>query len=242
MINFIIVDDLNYWLNTVEDRITKILFKSSLDYKIYKFNDYNDLFFEFIFKNLENKVYILDIETKSANGIDIARKIRNIDKNSEIIFLTAYQNAEYVNTFLTSSIKAMAFIDKEKIEILDKQIKEIIKNFTLEKVIKINTISSFNIIKISNILFIEIKNRKTLIHTTNSIIKTSKSLQYLETKLKHECDFFIRTHRACIVNLNNVISFDFKNKKIIFFNNKSCHLLSKNYKNNIKSKININYK
>ena len=241
MINFIIVDDLNFWINCIEEKIIKVLFNSNLNYKIHKFSDYNDDFYSIILKNLENKVYILDIETESANGLDIARKIRNLDKVSEIIFLTAYSKDEYISKYLKNSIRALAFIDKEEIDILDLKLEEIIKNFTLDKVLKINTISNYNIIKIQDILFVEIKNRKTRIHTINSIIKTSKNLLYIENKLKHECDFFVRTHRACIVNLNNVISFDFKEKKITFFNNKKCHLLSKSYKNNIKNKINNNY-
>ena len=237
MINFIIVDDLNFWLNEVENKINKVLFNSTINYKTYKFLNYNTSLYNMVFQNLENKVYILDIEVDSENGIDVARKIRNFDKTSEIIILTSYSKEEYISNFLTSSIKALAFIDKSKIDILDLKIKEIINNFALEKVLKINTISSFFVIKIQDILYVEIKNRKTLIHTTNSIIKTSKNLHFIEEKLKKECDFFVRTHRACIVNLNNVISFDFKDKKITFFNNKRCHLLSKSYKNIIKNKI-----
>lgn len=238
MINFIIVDDLSFWINCVEERITKLLFNSELNYKIHKFNDYNDDFFNIVQKNLENKIYILDIETENANGIDIARKIRTTDKLSEIIFLTAYSKEEHISKFLTSSIKAMGFIDKNNIEVLDEKLQEFINNFSLDKVLKINTISSYNIIKIQDILYVETRNRKTIIHTLSSVIKTSKNLHYIEDKLKKECDFFVRTHRACIVNLNNVISFDFKEKKITFFNNKKCHLLSKSYKNNIKNKIN----
>lgn len=242
MINFIIVDDLNFWVDCVSDKINKVLFNSNLNYKTYKFNDYNKDFFDIVLTNLENKVYILDIETENGNGIDIARKIRKNDKKSEIIILTAYSTEEYISKFLISSIRAMAFIDKNEIDILDEKLKEVINNYILDKVLKINTISSFNIIKIQDILYVETKNRKTLIHTISSVIKTSKNLHYIEDKLKKECDFFVRTHRACIANLNNVIDFDFKNKKITFFNNKKCPLLSKSYKNNIINKINNNYK
>ena len=87
MINFIIVDDINFWINCVEDKINKVLFKSEVNYKTHKFNDYNSDFYNIVFSNLENKVYILDIETESANGIDVARQMRNNDKTSDIIFL-----------------------------------------------------------------------------------------------------------------------------------------------------------
>ena len=241
MINFIIVDDLNFWVNCIEKKINKILFNSKLNYKTYKFNNYNHDFFDIVLTNLENKVYILDSEIKDKDGIDIASKIRSIDKTSEIIFLSSYLRDDVISKFLVSSTKAMAFIDKNRIDILDDKLVEIIKNFTLNKILKINTISSFNLIKIQDILYVETKNRKTIIHTISSIVETSKNLQYIEDKLHDECDFFIRTHRACIVNLTNTISFDFKNKKITYFNNDKCHLLSKSYKSDIKKKINNGY-
>ena len=241
MINFIIVDDLDFWVKSVEERINKVLFSSTINYKIYKFSDYNNEFYSLTLKTLENRVYILDIETDTTNGIDVARKIRYFDKTSDIIFLTAYSKEEYISDFLTLSLKSMGFIDKEQIEILDSKLEEIVKNFTLNKVLKINTTSSCKLIKIKDILYVEFKNRKTLIHTLNSIVKTSKSLKYIENNLKMQCDFFVKTHRACIVNFNHVINFDFKNKKITFFNNKRCHLLSKSYKNEIKARIDANF-
>lgn len=241
MINFIIVDDINFWINCVEERINKVLFKSDIQYKIHKFNDYNRNFYNVVLQSLENKVYILDIETESANGIDVARRIRINDKLADIIFLTAYSKEEHINKYLMKTSKATAFIYKNELHILDETLEEITKNFILEKVLIINTISNYNMIKIKDILFIETKNRKTLIHTINSIIKTSKNLCYLEEEVKKECDFFVKTHRACIVNINNVISFDFKDKKIIFFNNKKCYLLSKSYKSKIKNKLNSNH-
>ena len=45
------------------------------------------------------------------NGFNIAKKIRNNDKLSEIIFIGNY-NKDYINNFLISSIKAFAYIDE----------------------------------------------------------------------------------------------------------------------------------
>ena len=204
-------------------------------YKIYLFNCYNDNFFKLTFSNIENKVFIFDLDNKD-NGFDIAKKIRNNDKLSEIILIGFY-NKDYINSFLISSIKAFAFIDKKCLYILEDKLNEIINSYNLSKILVIKSISNYNIIKISDILFIEVNNRKTVIHTISSLITTSKSLSYLDDKLKLECDFFIQTHRACLVNLNNVISIDFKKKEIIFFNNKKCNLVSRNYKNIIKERI-----
>ena len=235
MINFIIVTESLFISSYIEDKIDSTLFKSNFEYKTYLFNNYNDNFFKVAFSNIENKVFIFDLDNQE-NGFNIAKKIRNNDKLSEIIFIGNY-NKDYINNFLISSIKAFAYIDKKSLSILESKLEEIVNSYNLSKLLVIKTISSYNIIKISDILFIEVCNRKTIIHTISSMVTTSKSLSYLENKLKLECDFFIQTHRACLVNLNNVISIDFKKKEIIFFNNKKCNLISRNYKGIIKDKV-----
>ena len=237
MINFIIVCELDFWEYLIEDKIDKSLFKSELEYKIYKFKNYNEEFYKIAFKNLENKVFIFDLDIKYGNGFEIAKRIRNNDKLSEIILIGDYKRQDYIESFLISSIKAIAFIDKNKLNILEEKIDEVIRNYNLNKLLIIKTISSLNIIKIMDILYIETKNRKTIIHTINSIITTSKSLSYFEKKLNMECDYFIKTHRASIVNYLNVIEFNFKNKTITFYNNKKSSLLSKSYKDLIQEKL-----
>ena len=237
MINFIIVCELDFWEYLIEDKIDKSLFKSELEYKIYKFKNYNEDFYKIAFKNLENKVFILDLDIKYGNGFEIAKRTRNNDKLSEIILIGDYNRQDYIESFLISSIKAIAFIDKNKLNILEEKIDEVIRNYNLNKLLIIKTISSLNIIKIMDILYIETKNRKTIIHTINSIITTSKNLSYFEKKLNLECDYFIKTHRASIVNYLNVIEFNFKNKTITFYNNKKSYLLSKSYKDLIQEKL-----
>ncbi len=237
MINFIIVCELDFWEYLIEDKIDKSLFKSELEYKIYKFKNYNEDFYKIAFKNLENKVFIFDLDIKYGNSFEIAKRIRNNDKLSEIILIGDYKRQDYIEYYLVNSLKAIAFIDKNKLTILEEKIDEVIRNYNLNKLLIIKTISSLNIIKIMDILYIETKNRKTIIHTINSIITTSKSLSYFEKKLNMECDYFIKTHRASIVNFHNVIEFNFKNKTITFYNNKKSSLLSKSYKDLINKKL-----
>jgi DNA-binding LytR/AlgR family response regulator len=46
---------------------------------------------------------------------------------------------------------------------------------------------------------------------------------------------FCRTHRACIVNKENIKSIDYKTNIITFKNEEKIDLLSKNYKKEVKS-------
>ena len=159
MINFIIVCELDFWEYLIEDKIDKSLFKSELEYKIYKFKNYNEDFYKIAFKNLENKVFIFDLDIKYGNSFEIAKRIRNNDKLSEIILIGDYKRQDYIEYYLVNSLKAIAFIDKNKLTILEEKIDEVIRNYNLNKLLIIKTISSLNIIKIMDILYIETKNR-----------------------------------------------------------------------------------
>ena len=58
---------------------------------------------------------------------------------------------------------------------------------------------------------------------------------WIENELKNDERFF-RTHRSCIVNLNNISNVELKNSKIIF-GKKSTNLLARDKKNELKDKL-----
>ena len=80
------------------------MIKTNYEYNKKVFEEYNKIFNSYIEKELENKIYILDIRTQNKNGIDAARKIRLYDKDAIIIFLTAYEE-EYSSKILKVSFR-----------------------------------------------------------------------------------------------------------------------------------------
>ena len=93
---------------------------NNIDYKIYKFYDYNDDFFKKVKIKGSNKVYILDIQVREKSGIDIARTIRETDLQSALIFLTSHgELAEYVvYNVISTDCTVFAFIPPRIIPIL----------------------------------------------------------------------------------------------------------------------------
>ena len=90
MINLIICDDNKRDLEKVYKVVTNFMSANKLEYKKFVFSDYNDSFMNLTKLKISFKVYILDIETPTSSGIDVARVIRNKDKNSVLIFLTGH--------------------------------------------------------------------------------------------------------------------------------------------------------
>ena len=86
------------------------MMKNNLSYKVHLYSDYNKSFIKMINQNLSNKIYILDIETPSESGINMARKIREKDIDSIIIFLTSHY--ELGPALLDEELMFLTFVSK----------------------------------------------------------------------------------------------------------------------------------
>ena len=110
MINFIVCEDNKIILQKNIDIINKTMFNNNIDYRVYKFTDSTNKLQEIINSNIENKIYILDIELESISGIDIARTIRKNDNKSIIIISTSY--TEYLPFAIKNKLMLFDFVSK----------------------------------------------------------------------------------------------------------------------------------
>ena len=229
MLDFIICDDDKYFLNIVERIINSFMLKKNIIYKITKFTDYNKNFIEYISKNDNKKIYVLDIEMPSRSGVVISSFIRKNDYKSPIIFLTGHE--ELGQMLLHKDTMFLSFINKFD-EFEKKLINSILKSLNI---LDLSPYLSFNegnmklVLSYDKILYLskEKNGRKTLIVTSNNYYYVNDSLKDLYSILDSS---FVRTHRACIVNMKNVEKIDYKNKEIIFKCGKKINLISRKYK------------
>ena len=229
MINFIVVDDIAKFVDIISGVITKVMMKNKFVYKTHCFNEYDDRFFDTMNSNLSNKIYILDIETKEASGIDIARKIRKFDVDSIIIFVTVHNEAGMV--LLQDDLMFLTFLCKfDNFE--SKLYNSINKalDFMHHKVsIKFNDKGTIYSIPLGDILYVtkESNSRK-------SIIKTSSNAFVVNLTLKDIVDLcdgcLVQTHRCCFINMDRVYAIDKHSNIIKFDDGSSTDLLSSNYK------------
>lgn len=232
MVNFIICDDNSKIVKNMENIIDNYMMKNNIEYKTHVFSDYDRKFMEIMKKNMPFKIYILDIETPTRSGIDIARMIRNKDINSVIIFITSHE--ELGLTVLKNEIMFLSFINK-----FDDYEKRLISSITKSlKILKTKRTLRFEekgviyTISIDDILYItrDSIERKSIIKTDYNEFKTTKTLNELKELLN---DNFIQTHRACFVNKDRVAKIDKIRRKIYFDNGEKIDLLSLKYKKEI---------
>ena len=209
MINFIICDDNEFFLSEIFNIVNDFCNKLKINYEIYVFKSYDKNFFDIVDSELDNKIYILDIETPSGNGVDVARKIRSKDLNSFLIFISAYTR-EYVSKVITSDTMFIGYISKRK-------------NYKDELVKKLK--------KIFKLGFHDSNKRRSIIYTINNVIEVRLTLKRLKQILDYRFEY---SHRSCIINHEQVLYIDTVVKIIKFKNGDTVNLLSDSFIKKIK--------
>lgn len=233
MINFIICDDNKLIVEKICNIVSKVMVPTEEEYKVNTFIRFDSEFKKIMYSNIGYKIYILDVEVGDTSGLDIARKIRQKDWNSIIIFVSAYYELSY--PAFRDRLLILDFISK--FDNFEKKLEECI---TLAMDIMgtkehLSFLSENTMQKVDykDILYItrDDKKRKVLIYTDYKVFNVNTTLLEIEKKLNRD---FIRTHRACIVNKKNIKSINYTENKITFKNGEYTYLLSRNKKKEVK--------
>jgi len=229
MINFIICDDKKEFINEIVNVIDSVMMNNSEAYNKYIYSEYNEEFINIIETNLSWKIYILDIEVKDKSGIDIARKIREKDIESMLIFITAYYD-KYIEDILKSKFMFLDFINKKDNyrKELTKTIEYALKNIKKKNIIRFKSNGIIYTLATNDILYIcRDKDRKCTIKTTSNEFTVSKTLLELYELLDND---FVYSHRACIVNVDRIKIYNKKEHIILFDTGDNINLVSSRFK------------
>lgn len=236
MLNFIICDDNKIIRENVNKVITKLMLPTDIEYKVIEFEKYDKDFAQLIDRKTEKKIYILDVEINCHSGLDVARKIREKDWESIIIILTAHYELAY--EAFKNRLLLLDFLSKfDNYEHnLYEALKTALKISHNKKQLSFESKRTSYRIDFDEILYIykDTENRKTVIKTFSKDYSVALNLNEIETMLP---ETFIKTHRACVVNSNNIKTVDFKENIIVFKNGEKINLLSKNYRKDVKNYV-----
>lgn len=229
MINFIVVDDNKKFLEIIVEVITKVMMKNKFVYKTHSFSEYDDNFMEIMNSSISNKIYIMDIETKEASGIDIARKIRKHDIDSIIIFATVHNEAGLV--LLQDDLMFLTFLSKfdDFENKLYNSISKALEFMHHRTSIKFNDRGTIYTIPLNDILYVtkESGDRKCIIKTCDTEYRVNLTFKEIIDLCE---DKLVQTHRSCFVNIDRVRVIDKHNSIIEFDDGKTIDMLSSMYK------------
>lgn len=140
----------------------------------------------------------LDVEMPEMNGLDLAKQLRQKDRDIPIVFMTAYSQ------FALESYEVNAFdyllkpIDQEKVENLLKRLKSI--KPTLEPTLFVELDGLHKLIQ-NQIYALEAQGHQTKIILENESLLVRESFSSLKNRL---CSDFVMSHRSYLINLNHV--------------------------------------
>lgn len=228
MINIIIYEDNEESQKNYQEIIKSYFKKRNIKIQLYIFKHY--------IKNLEvklrelkgKKIFILDVEVPGKSGLDLARIIRTSgDWQSPLIVVTSYEHLK--NTGFTSKMLMLDFISKR--ENLEQRLAESldvaydILNITNSYTFQYN--GELYHILYRDILYFEkdLNDNYCFLHTKDNTHRVKESIVQIEKDLE-KYDNFIKTHRSCIINKDNIRYLDLK-ENIIYFENTSTNLITK---------------
>ena len=218
MLNFILCDDNSAILSNICKMLESIFIKHNIDAEISLKATNAEAVISFLSGNFAN-VLIADIELKSdMSGLELAKKIRETNKDMYIIFTTGH--LEYI--MMAYKVKTFDFLAKPiTMERFEDTILRLLNDMetTSKKYIKIGNKNTF--ISQDEIKYIQKDGMKLVFHTDNKKYETYSSFNKIESCLPEN---FVRCHKSYIANINKISDIKI-NENVIFFNdNNSCNL------------------
>lgn len=193
----IVCDDDKEFVDQISEFFDKYKIENQKSFLLYYFND-AEMMFEFYKKTPNIEIIILDIVFVHSNGIEVARRIRELNTKTRIFFVSAYEKYAIkgyglsVDEYLLKPLKYTEFKEAINRALLKLQVKK--NGIFIE-----STDQGKIVIDLDDILFFETDNRKVKIHTTEGLFTTYRRMKVYEQRLKGEP--FCRCHAAFIVNL-----------------------------------------
>ena len=148
-------------------------------------------------------VIFCDIVMQPLNGIELAHKIRTLDQNVILVYLTS--NLEYAP--LGYEVRAFRYLLKPiyKEDLLS-VISKIRKELRKEKKLLFETTIGSILVSEDAIKYIEVSNKEIQIFYNNDSFYIKKGLQELEDSLTDQN--FFRIHRKYLIHLDHVLEYD----------------------------------
>lgn len=166
------------------------------EYTVYHSGD------ELIHRGDQFDIAFLDVEMPGASGIHAGAKLKEKNPRIKIFIVTAYPD------YLDEAMRFQVFrylskpIDRAR---LFRNLRDAVYSYNIETCeFTIETSTGISVRRSEEIICVETTNRKTIVHTTDGDLVSSKNMEYWRGVLSLPC--FCSTHRSYVINMRFVYS------------------------------------
>lgn len=230
MLSFVVCDDNKAILDRLVKMLESLFIRHHFDAEVSFASTDAESTLQYTKNNNVNALF-LDIDLKSTiSGLDLAEKIRKINKQVYIIFTSAH--LEYI--LMAYQYKTFDFIPKPiTVERLDDTISRMIDDMNpadkKSHFIRLNNKNT--IIDEDSINFIKKDGMKLVFCTDNGTYETYSSFNKISEELPPN---FVRCHKSYIANINKITDVSSTNNTILFNHNDNLKcFIGPKYKNKI---------
>ena len=205
MLKIFVCDDNQEMIKRYSQLIKKVAKKNNITIKISTFSSGELLLSRLLFIRENPDIIYLDILMKSVNGIETAKKLREMDVQAEIIFLTTSEDYVYE----AFDVKPIQYLMKQELSVdkfeqtflnaVEAARKKIGEQFVIQSG------KSVLRVPIDSIRYFEVFRRMVTVYYDDKSFQYYATLKELEIQLKEI--HFIRIHRSYIVNMQYIIDF-----------------------------------
>lgn len=197
-----VCDDSSLDREIIVDMLSNYFLSKSIFYEITGYENGLDLIYD-IQDGRGYDLIFLDIYMADVLGIDVARKLRKINYNGDIVFLTATPDFA-VDGY---EVEATGYLLKpHSYEKLCRVLDRVTKNYDMD-IYRIRQRNSFVSVPYNEILYVESNNSKCILHSKdNNTYVIYKRLTEIENEL--DDSRFLRCHQSYLVNMNYIRKVD----------------------------------
>lgn len=216
MLKIGIIDDEINAQQRLEKIIDKVLFRSDIDYKLFKYNNASSFFSD---HNYDLDLLFLDIEMGEENGLNVSKALYEKGIKSIIVFVTSYDG--YIKDAF--GLNVYGFVTKDEVEeripiVLDK----ILTDLKNKSYIVLNSETGALTLKFHDILYFTIQDRKCYVKTKNETKRFfATSLKEIKQNLGKQ---FLSPNAKYIVNAQHIESIE---NGVIIMDNEECIFISR---------------
>lgn len=197
--NIAVCDDERECIEDITKHLNLYFSERGLSYELYEYDNSNDI----LNSDTDFDIAVLDIEMDGEDGIQVGKKLQKINPDIALMYVTAYNH--YLDDAM--DLGSVRFFNKP-IESsrfyygLDRSIEKV---NNAGKKIFLDDGSGRVYVRANDIVYVEIKGRKTKVVTKDNEYMSGKNMKYWVENLKES--YFEQVHKSFIINTDFITYF-----------------------------------